>query len=151
MRKERINIMNEDTVSLLKECNSGCKMATNSMEQILPYIEDSKLKSMVVGYNDEHIKIGDECHNMLHEFQEEEQDPHITAKVFSRISTEVKLVINSDTHKIADLLIDGCNMGIKSLSEYFNKYNSASEESKDLAKRLIRVEQEFMKDLLEYL
>ena len=143
--------MNEDTVRLLKECNSGCKMAANSMEQVLPYISNDKLKSLIMNYNDKHIKIGDECHQMLNESQENEQDPHMMAKAFSWISTEIKLVISNDTHKIADLLIDGCNMGIKSLSEYVNKYSSASQESRDFAKRLIRIEQEFMNDLLKYL
>lgn len=143
--------MNEDTVRLLKECNSGCKMATNSMEQVLPYVTDDKLKSMINNYNDKHIKIGDECHQMLNESLENEQDPHVMAKAFSWISTEVKMMLSNDTHKIADLLIDGCNMGIKSLSEYLNKYQSASEESKEMTRKLIRMEQEFMNDLLAYL
>lgn len=143
--------MNEDTISLLKECNSGCKMATNSIEQVLPYIKNDTLKSVIEGYNDKHIKIGDECHHMLNKSQEEEQDPPTMAKAFSWISTEMKLVVNNDSHKIADLLIDGCNMGIKSVSAYINKYKSASEDSRALAKRLVGMEQEFLKELLEYL
>jgi hypothetical protein len=143
--------MNEDTVRLLKECNSGCKMATNSMEQVLPYVTDDKLKSMIMNYNDKHIKIGDECHQMLNESLENEQDPHVMAKAFSWISTEVKMIMGNEAHKIADLLIDGCNMGIKSLSEYLNKYTSAAEESREIARKLIRMEQEFMNDLLQYL
>lgn len=143
--------MNEDTIRLLKECNSGCKMATNSMEQVLSHVTDDKLKSIIIGYNDRHIKIGDECHQMLNETLEEEQDPGAMAKVFSWISTEMKLTINDGSHKVADLLIDGCNMGVKSVSEYINKYHSASKESINLAKRLVSLEQEFMNDLLEYL
>lgn len=37
--------MNEDTINLLQECNAGCKSATNSMEQVLPYIKNENLKS----------------------------------------------------------------------------------------------------------
>lgn len=148
---ERMAFMNQDTINLLKECNSGCKMATNSIEQVLPNITDEKLKSIIMNYNDKHIKIGDECHQMLKESLEEEQDPPVMAKAFSWISTEMKLIINNDTHKIADLMIDGCNMGIKSVSEYINKYNFSSEESKHLAKKLVGMEQEFMNELLEYL
>lgn len=143
--------MNEDGINLLKECNSGCKSATNSMKQVLPYITNEKRKSIINGYNDRHIKIGDECHQMLNEYHEEEKDPPVMAKAFSWISTEMKLMINDDTHKIADLMIDGCNMGIKSVSEYINKYNNASKESMDLAKNLVKVEQEFMNELLGYL
>ena len=143
--------MNEDTINLLKECNAGCKAGTNSMEQVQPYIENEKLKSIIDEYNDKHIKIGDQCHQMLNKYHEEEKDPQISAKAFSWLSTEMKLMINNDTHEIADIMIDGCNMGIKSVSKYINKYKTASTESMDLAKQLVKVEQEFMDDLLGYL
>lgn len=143
--------MNEDTIKLLKECNAGCKSATNSMEQVMPYIESEKLKSLIEKYNDKHIKLGDECHELLNECHEEEKDPNVMAKAFSWMSTEVKLIVNDDTHKIAELMVDGCNMGIKSLSEYINKYTKASTESKHIAEKLVKIEQEFMDELKEFL
>lgn len=143
--------MKEDTVFLLRECNAGCKSATNSMEQVQPFIANDKLKSVIDAYNDKHIKIGDECHQMLNEYNEGEKDPPAMAKAYSWISTEVKLMMNDDTRKIADIMIDGCNMGIKSVSKYLNKYKAASEKSVSLAKELVRTEQNFMSVLLEYL
>lgn len=143
--------MNEDTIKLLKEVNSGCKSATNSMEQVLPSVENEQLKAIINKYNDIHIKLGDECHALLNQVEKDEKDPSPMAKAMSWISTEVKLMINDDTHRIAELMIDGCNMGIKSLSEYINKYKSATPESIDLAKRLVRIEQDFMNELLPYL
>ena len=143
--------MNDDTIKLLKECNAGCKSATNSMEQVQPYINNENLKTLIDEYNDKHIKLGDECHQMLNELDEAEKDPKPMAKAFSWISTEIKLMMNDNTHTIADLMIDGCNMGIKSVSEYINKYKTASNESMNLAKRLVQIEQEFMNKLLLYL
>jgi thiamine monophosphate synthase len=143
--------MNEDTIKLLKECNSGCKMATNSMEQVQPYLKNERLKSIIDRYNDHHIRLGDECHQLLNQLDEDEKDPSRLQKVFSSVSTEVKLIINDDNHKIAELMIDGCHMGIKSLSEYINKYKLASIESLDIARRLVKLEQDFMNELLEYL
>ena len=43
---------------------------------------------------------------------------------------------------IADLITDGCNMGVKSLSRYLNQYQAADEETKDIAKKLIKQEEE---------
>lgn len=143
--------MNEDTIFLLRECNAGCKSATNSMEQVIPYISNEKLLSIINDYNDKHIKLGDECHQMLNENNEGEKDPKVTAKAFSWISTEMKLIMNNDNHKIADIMIDGCNMGIKSVSKYINKYKAASDGSINLAKKLVKIEQEFMNDMLEYM
>ncbi|MDD4773735.1 MAG: hypothetical protein PHZ09_09045 [Eubacteriales bacterium] len=121
------------------------------MEQVQPFIANDKLKSVIDAYNDKHIKIGDECHQMLNEYNEGEKDPPAMAKAYSWISTEVKLMMNDDTRKIADIMIDGCNMGIKSVSKYLNKYKAASEKSVSLAKELVRTEQNFMSVLLEYL
>lgn len=143
--------MSNDTVKLLRECNAGCKSATNSMEQVLRYLDNEDLKILIDEYNDKHIKLGDECHQMLNELDEEEKDPNKMAKTFSWISTEVKLMMDDNSQKIAELMIDGCNLGIKSLSKYINQYKNASNESVDLAKRLIKIEQEFMNELLKYL
>lgn len=143
--------MSNDTIKLLKECNSGCKSATNSMEQVQQYISDEGLKILIDEYNDKHIKIGDECHQMLNELDKDEKDPKPMAKAFSWISTEFKLMMDDNSYKIAEIMIDGCNMGIKSVSKYINKYKNASNESMELAKRLVRIEQEFMNELLKYL
>lgn len=143
--------MNEDTINLLKECNAGCKSATNSMEQVKSYIENKNLKAIIDNYNHKHIKIGDECHEMLDKYHEEEKDPQAIAKAFSWISTEMKLIIKGNSNEIADIMIDGCNMGIKSVSRYINKYKNASNESVDLGKSIVKIEQEFMNELLAYL
>jgi hypothetical protein len=143
--------MNDDTFNLLRECNAGCKSATNSMEQVLPFVEDEKLKQVICEYNKMHIKIGDEFHQMLNENGEDEKDPGVMAKAFSWISTETKLILNKENHTIADLMIDGCSMGIKSVSEYINQYKEASKECMDLAKKLVNIEFDFMKELTAFL
>ena len=50
--------MNTDTVELLRECEAGSKMATNSMEQMMSYIGNEDLKKLLEGKNNEHIKLG---------------------------------------------------------------------------------------------
>lgn len=144
-------LMENETLDLLKQCNSGCKMATNSMEQVMEYIMQDKLKEVIDKYNRTHIKIGEECTSLLEKEGSHEEDPSPMAKAFSYISTEAKLLINDDAHQIASLLIDGCNMGIKSVSEAINKNTEASKESISLAKRLVKEEQDFMDELKEFL
>ena len=63
----------------------------------------------------------------------------------------MKLMIKGKSHEVADIMIDGCNMGIKSVSKYINEYKNASNESINLAKSIVKVEQEFMNELLAYL
>ncbi len=41
---------------------------------------------------------------------------------------------------IADLMTDGCNIGIKSLNKYLNQYKAADEKTKNITKQLINIE-----------
>jgi len=63
----------------------------------------------------------------------------------------VKLSMDESDKTIADLMTDGCNMGVKSLNRYLNQYEAADETSKDIAKRLIHLEAQLAVDLRPYL
>ncbi|MEE0059302.1 MAG: hypothetical protein UE295_00585 [Acutalibacteraceae bacterium] len=143
--------MNSDTINLLKECNAGCKSATNSMEQVLGYVNNDKLKNVINDYNDKHIKIGDECHSLLNRYGSDEKDPQTMAKAMSFISTEVKMMTDNKNQKAAEIMMDGCNMGIKNVSGYINKYTHANTDSVDLANRIVKLEQSFIEDLRAFL
>lgn len=143
--------MNHDSVELLKQCNSGCKNGTNSMEQVIEYVKDDKFAKLINDYNQKHIKIGEECHKLLNKGGEEEKDPNALVMKMAEFGTDMKLLINDDAYRIADLLIDGCVMGIKSISKYINKCQKAENEVKDIAYELVCMEQDFMNELLAYL
>ena len=57
---------------------------------------------------------------------------------------------NSDA-TAADLITDGCNMGVKSLYRYLNQYPAADDKVKDLCHKLIEIEEELRRDLRPYL
>ncbi len=140
-------IINNDTINLLKECNSGCKMATNGMEHVMGYVKDTGLKQLINDYNKRHIDLGDKCHSLLNEYGADERDPHQVAKAMSWVSTEVKLSLKSDARQIRNILIDGCAMGIKSIGGYMEQYPAANDESVHIANDLIGIEQDFMEKL----
>ncbi|MBQ3782348.1 MAG: hypothetical protein IIT46_03545 [Lachnospiraceae bacterium] len=140
-----------DTVELLKECNAGCKSATNSMEQVLGFLQEGKLKTLILKYNKDHIQLGDECHRLLNQENAEEKDPSMMAKTMSWLGTEMKMMMNSDDAKVADIMVEGCNMGIKSLEKYLNQYQAADSKSKGITKQLITLEENFRDELYEFL
>lgn len=126
-------------------------MATNSLEQLHEYAKDPSLCTLLEKYDKEHIQIGDKIHALLNKDGKNEKDPGHMAKAMSYLTTEMKMMIEKDAHKIADILIDGCNMGIKSLHEYMNKYKDADIKSIALAKELISCEKEMSEQLYAYL
>ena len=67
------------------------------------------------------------------------------------MKTNMKMAMEETDHTIADLITDGCNMGIKSLSRYLNQYAAADEQSKDITKKLIRMEEDLAVKMRDYL
>ncbi len=141
----------EHTLALLKECSSGCKMALNSISQILEYVQDEMLEHTILEAKDEHEELEKKCGELLRKQGEHEKQPGIMAEAYSKITTDVKMMMNGGNCQIAKLLMDGCNMGIQSISECRNQNQEASKEASDLAARIIRSEEEFMKRLRVYL
>ena len=150
MKKEGF-FMNEHTTHLLQECNSGAKMAINSTEQILKYVKSDRLKKHIEESKEAHQKLLAETQKLLAESGEDGKEPGMIASAFSWATTELKLAFENEDKKVAEIMMDGCNMGVQSLSKYMNEYTEASKESVDLCRRLIKEEEHFAKVLKEFL
>ena len=141
----------KDTISLLKECDAGSKMAVSSIDEVLDKIQDSNMKQLLKESKSHHEKLCDEIHTLLIRHQSEEKEPNPIAKGMSWMKTNVKLTMDASDSTVADLITDGCNMGVKSLHKYLNEYDDADHTSKDICNRLIDIEQQLCKDIKEYL
>ena len=144
-------MINDDTIKLLKECNAGIKMGVSSIEDILDNVKNDTLKSILKDSLDEHNRLGDETHNMLTEYNDEGKERNVMAKGMSWLKTNMMLAVNECDETVADLMTDGCDMGVKSLSKYLNKYKAADEKAKDIAKKLISMEAQLSVDMRPYL
>lgn len=143
--------MKDHTVRLLKECDSGCKMAVSSMEQILSYVSDEKLKKTIENYEQKHQDMEYEAFKQLRELDEYGKEPDKMASAFSKVSTDMKMMMKGDDKQAAKIMMDGCNMGIQSICGFKNQYAGASKESMALADRLIRTEETFRDEMKAYL
>lgn len=140
-----------DTIKLLRECDSGTKMAVTSIDEILEKVLDAKLKKLLQESKEHHEKLGDEIHSMLDSHETEEKDPSPMAKGMSWMKTNIKLGMDNSDATIAELITDGCDMGIKSLYRYLNQYKRADEKTKDICRRLIAIEDELRRAITGYL
>lgn len=144
-------MINNDTVELLKECNAGIKMGASSIEDVLDNTYSDNFKTLLSKSLDEHKRLGSETHKLLNEYHDSGKEPNIMAKSMSWLKTNMMLSVNESDETVADLITDGCNMGVKSLSKYLNKYQAADEKAKDIAKKLISMEAQLAIDIRPYL
>ena len=140
-----------DTISLLKECDAGTKMAVSSIDEVLDRISNSNMKSLLEDTKNHHEKLGNEIHSQLLKYNSETKEPSPMAKSMSWLKTNMKMSMDESDATVADLLTDGCNMGIKSLHKYLNQYQAADSTSKDICRRLVSIEETLCHDLRDYL
>lgn len=140
-----------DTVRLLRECDAGIKMGVSSIDDVSEYVKDETFQKYLIDCKNEHEKLKDEIQSLLDKYNDEGKNPNPMAKSMSWIKTNVKLVMDESDETIADLMTDGCNMGVKSLNKYLNQYKAADEKTKDITKRLIKIEEKFAVDIRQFL
>ena len=144
-------MIEQDTIKLLRECDAGVKMGVSSIDDVLDYVQTDRLKNRLTSCKAEHRKLEKEIRSELDRFHDDGKDPNPMAKGMSWIKTNMKLGMDESDATIADLMTDGCNMGVKSLNKYLNQYEAADEVSKDIAKRLINLEEELAVDIRSFL
>ena len=144
-------MIEQDTIRLLRECDAGIKMGVSSIDEVLDYVKQDSFKKYLNSCRDQHDELNREIQKLLGEYHDEGKDPNAIAKGMSWMKTNAKLMTNESDETVADLITDGCNKGVKSLNKYLNQYQAADEQSKDIAKRLIRLEEKLAQDIRKYL
>ncbi|MCC3868588.1 DUF2383 domain-containing protein [Terrisporobacter mayombei] len=142
---------NEDTIKLLKECYAGAKMGIDGISRVINKTENKKLKSLLQKYLKDHERLEEKIQAELKKFKDEEKDPNPLAKAMSWVKINVKLIKGEHDKVIADLMTEGCSMGIKSICKYLNEYSGAMEGIKVLCYDLVEIEENFSKDLRKFL
>lgn len=140
-------MIESDTIKLLRECDAGIRMGVSSIDDVLEYVNDKTLREHLSDCKDEHDKLKDEIGILLDKYHDDGKEPNPMAKSMSWMKTNVKLIMNESDETIADLMTDGCNMGVKSLNKYLNRYKAADEKTKDITKRLINLEEKLAVDI----
>lgn len=140
-------MIESDTIKLLRECDAGIKMGVSSIDDVLDYVHDETLRKYLANCKDKHNKLKEEIQILLDEYHDDGKEPNAMAKSMSWMKTNVKLVMDESDGTIADLMTDGCNMSVKSLNKYLNQYKAADEKTKDIAKRLINLEEKLAVDI----
>ena len=140
-----------DTIKLLRECDAGIRMGVKSIRDVLDDVKDASMKEMLEKCKDRHEVLQDEINKLLLEYHDEGKEPNVMAQGMSWIKTNVKLIVDESDNTIAELMTDGCNMGVKSLNKYLNEYKAADDRAKDKTKRLIELEEKLCEQMQPFL
>ena len=144
-------MIEQDTIKLLRECDAGVKMGISSIDDVLEHIHADDLRHCLTACMSEHEKLEKEIGTLLDNYHDDGKEPNPMAKGMSWVKTNARLAMDDSDAAIADLMTTGCDMGVKSLNKYLNQYEAADERSKDIAKRLIHLEEKLTADIRPFL
>lgn len=144
-------MIEQDTIRLLRECDAGIQMGVSSIAEVLPYVNGKALKEMLQECKRRHERMAKDLEKQLNRYDDEGKAPNPMAKAMSWVKTNAKLAADTSDATIADLMTDGCNMGVKSLHRYINQYQAADAEAKDMAKQIAAMEEKLMVEIRPYL
>lgn len=144
-------MIEQDTIKLLRECDAGIKMGVASIDDVIDQVQSSALRQYLARCKEEHDKLKGEIQVLLDKYHDDGKEPNLIAKGMSWMKTSMKMGMDASDQTIAGLMTDGCNMGVKSLNQYLNQYEAADEASKDITKRLIKLEEQLAVDIREFL
>ena len=144
-------MVENDTIKLLKECDAGLRMGADSIGDVLDYVEDGELQRKLMMGKSEHEKLISEVERELAQEGAGGKEPNVMAKSMSWMKTNVKMATDFSDSTAADLIYDGCYMGMKSLHRYKNQYQGAKMSAGELCDRIIKLEGQLAEDMQAYL
>ncbi len=144
-------MISPDTIKLLKECNSGIKMGINAIEEILPSVKDGHFQEILENSLKEHRILEDDTKDALNRAGDDGKEPHKMAQGMAWFKTNIMMTMEKTDKTAADLLTDGCHMGIKSINKYLNQYKDADEDAKKIVKDIIKIEEKLAQEIRIYL
>ncbi len=144
-------MIEHDTIELLRECDAGIRMGISAIDEVKDHVKSAEFGKMLDDYQREYAQLQNEIQGVLHSYHDEGKDPNPMAKGMAKLKTDFTMAMNDTDQTIADLITDGCNMGIKSLNKYLNQYGGADGRAKDFAKRLIELQDRQLKEIRKFL
>lgn len=144
-------MIEQDTIKLLRECDAGIKMGITAIDDVLEEVDSAVFKGYLIECKSDHERLQQEIQGLLHKYKDEGKEPSPIAKGMSRMKMNMRLGFDDSDETIAGLVTDGCNLGIKSLHKYLNQYQAADEQSKDITKRLVTLEDRLVSDIRRFL
>lgn len=138
-------------VDVLDELNKGACMGMDAIKFVLDKVEDDEFRKLLERQYDGYKKISDQICELYPEYSNKE--PHETNamnKVMTWYGIEMKTMFDKSNSKIAELLLQGTNMGIIEGRKLLNNKGTDSNVEK-LVSEYVKNQEEAVEKLKEYL
>ncbi len=142
----------EQDVQFLNEIYQDAKMGEQSIKNILPSVKDKELlqhlETQMSGYSEFYNR----AQEQLAQMGQIPKENGMMEKMMVGMSTKMNTMIDSTPSHLAEMVIEGCNMGVVQMNKHLNHYEEqADKEVIKLAKDMLKFEEQGAESLKSYL
>ena len=143
--------MKENNINVLDEISKGCSMGENALKDIMDKADDNDFKKLLKKHLEQYETISNKIEDLYDEYSDDE--PHelnVMEKTMTWYGIQMRTITDSSTSKLAELLMQGNNMGIIEGRRLLNN----KEMSKDIEKvtdEFVKMQEKAVEELKEYL
>ena len=144
---------NENEVNVLDELNKGASMGKDAIHFILDKVEDEKLREELNNQYSGYKAISDKIQKLYPDYSDDKDKPHETNamnKVMTWYGIEMKTLVDESTSKIAELLLQGTNMGIIEGRKLLN-HKPVDETVHSIAQEYVSMQEKAVENLKKFL
>ena len=141
----------KNEINVLGELNKGACMGKDAIHFILDKVKDDDLKEELNRQYSKYKEISDKIKKLYPEYNEGK--PHETSamnKVMTWYGIEMKTFTDESTSKIAELLLQGTNMGIIEGRKLLN-HKQTDPEVEKIAKEYVDMQEDAVEKLKKFL
>jgi hypothetical protein len=140
----------KEELELLNKIYQDTYLASSSLGKALPLVESPALRKSIISQISEYDKIGSEAKREISNLGESAKKK-VFKKIMSGVEEAVQLKMDSSPSRVSEFLINASDKRIVQISREMNKNKSVSPTAHNLARRLIRVEEESASNLRKFL
>ena len=144
-QKEKIS-----TAELYQEIYKGCKMGGESLVNLLPKVTDDGLRSELTAQLERYEEFAAKARDGLFEMDKTAKEENVIAKLSAKMGVMVNTMIDATSSHIAQMVIEGCSMGITDLIKAVHAHGEKDEAEK-LARDVVAFEESCSENMKKYL
>ncbi len=138
-------------MKLYREIVRNTEMGAQSIKNLLPYMEDEKLKTLICRQKDGLNDFCAKAKSCLDSDEQEQAEGNKFQKTMLKAGVAMNAMMNSDNTHVASMLIEGYNMGLVSVQKCMNEVQKDGCEVPPLGGEVIKFYDKCIKELRTYL
>ena len=136
---------------ILNELNKGIKMGMDSISNVSEKVQDDRFKQDLKYQYDEYNKILNEVNNELTNYDDFPKELNPMQKAMGWMGVELNTISDKSNSKIAEMMMQGTNMGIIEGVKLLNQNPEVDTEVKNVLNEFIRFQENTIEQLKKYL